>query len=121
MPYLDKTTKYLMEDGKRPTTSGELNYAITMLLQTYMKDAPKFNYETLNAAYGAVQLAAAEFKRRIIDPYEDQKIGKNGDVYEPALLAKAALNGNGDLPQVREVRRFDHPPVVAWASERKAI
>ena len=87
MPYLKRKDKDLVDAGATPSTSGELNYKITMTALDYLQHKP-LNYATLNEIYGAMQLAAAEFKRRLIDPYENRKIAENGDVYPPSLLAK---------------------------------
>lgn len=98
MPYVNKEAKERMAENllgaddhfyPDPKNIGELNFVITSIVTEYMERQPKFNYETLNGVYGAMQLAAAEFKRRLIDPYEDTKIAENGDVYPPSLLGKA--------------------------------
>lgn len=95
MPYIKRSDKNRLEDfdmiagSPNPKNVGELNYLITNTVLLYLHAQPKFNYETLNGIYGAMVLAAAEFKRRLIDPYEDGKIAENGDVYPPELLAKA--------------------------------
>jgi hypothetical protein len=41
------------------------------------------SYQTFNDISGAMTEALAEFRRRIIVPYEDRKIKENGDVYTP--------------------------------------
>lgn len=81
MPYIKQ------EDRGRATpvladirTAGELNFAISVLLQEYV-ERHGLCYETLNAAVGAISGAKAEFQRRVVGPYEDLKISENGDVY----------------------------------------
>lgn len=108
MPYIKKDDAYRVNQN-HPENVGELNYAITTEVIRYLKRQPKFNYETLNGIYGAMQLAAAEFKRRLIDPYEDGKIGENGDVYPPELLAKAHKGSRPDaVPYTeREIIGYD--------------
>lgn len=55
---------------------GALNYAVTKVLKNLYP--PKyFNY---NRAMGVLNCIQAEFYRRDIAPYEDQKIIENGDV-----------------------------------------
>ena len=88
MPYIKIEDKYKL-NRYIPSNVGELNYVITTTAISYLQAQPKFNYETLNGIYGAMQLAAAEFKRRLIDPYEDGKLNENGDVYPQELLIKA--------------------------------
>jgi hypothetical protein len=63
-----------------PTTAGELNYAISLLLQDYWQNHGQ-NYQAINDIMGALSGAGAEFYRRIAVPYENKKIFDNGDVY----------------------------------------
>lgn len=58
---------------------GELNYLITIMVQSYLGPCPK--YSDFNAAVGALESAKLELYRRMIAPYEDTKIKENGDVY----------------------------------------
>ena len=62
------------------TTAGDLNYMISLLAEAYI-EAKGLRYEHLNAVVGALDSAKAEFQRRVVAPYEDQKIADNGDVY----------------------------------------
>ena len=62
------------------TTAGDLNYMISLMAKAYI-DAKGLRYEHLNAVVGALDSAKAEFQRRVVAPYEDQKISENGDVY----------------------------------------
>lgn len=79
MPYIPK------EDRKRalnsPKTVGELNYAITMLVLTFMDANGGLSYTNVNNAVGALQCASLELYRRVAAPYEDGKVAANGDVY----------------------------------------
>lgn len=55
---------------------GAFNYAVTRALKQLYK--PKyFNY---NRAMGVLSCIQAEWYRRDIAPYEDEKIAENGDV-----------------------------------------
>jgi hypothetical protein len=66
-----------------PTLSeGELNYVITRIVMAWARKDK--NYARLNAAHGTFFSAAAEFYRREVAPYEDEKAKKNGDVYADA-------------------------------------
>lgn len=60
-----------------------MNYVITKLAIARIKDVG-LSYETLKSVHGDIELAAAEFKRRLLNPYEDGKIANrsNGDVYD---------------------------------------
>ena len=76
--------RYLDLDEVR--SPGELNFAITKLIQCYLdnKTGPniKLSYQLINDVLGATEGAKAEFYRRVAVKYEDQKIIENGDVYE---------------------------------------
>ena len=39
------------------------------------------SYATINDIIGALEGAKMEFYRRVVAPYEDEKIKENGDVY----------------------------------------
>ena len=66
-------------------TSGQLNYQITELVSAFLNDPePPFtrrSYAKYNEAIGALECAKLELYRRLIAPYENDKIEENGDVY----------------------------------------
>ena len=64
----------------KTSTAGDLNYMISLMAKAYI-NAKGLRYEHLNAVVGALDSCKAEFQRRVVAPYEDQKIGENGDVY----------------------------------------
>jgi hypothetical protein len=76
---------YITQEARRevanvgPTTAGELNYAISILLREYWKTHE--NYQGINDIMGALSGAQAEFYRRVAVPYENKKIFDNGDIY----------------------------------------
>jgi hypothetical protein len=90
MPYIKKEqrerilkefghgTKYIVIDAIN--LSGELNYAITVLLNRWL-ERNGVNYTELNMLMGVLECAKLELYRRIAAPYEDEKIQQNGDVY----------------------------------------
>lgn len=80
MPYIEQAARERLAITCSPRNEGELNYLITLLMQRYVAAGP-LSYATLAQAHGAAGLAAAEFYRRRIAPYEDRKIDQNGDVY----------------------------------------
>lgn len=58
---------------------GKLNYIIfSICYQIVMRRG--IRYFRLQDVYGTMTSCAAEFYRRVIGPYEDQAIEKNGDV-----------------------------------------
>ncbi len=63
--------------------AGDLNYAFTVLAIDYIKRLG-LNYQNINDIVGALDGAKAEFQRRLVSNYEDQKIEESGDIY-PSL------------------------------------
>lgn len=59
--------------------AGLLNYSCTQLA---MKVIPSRRYWTLALVVGVFVTLVAEFIRRIVNPYEDDAIAKNGDISE---------------------------------------
>lgn len=61
-------------------TSGDLNYAITRLILNYVEKSGEC-YAIYNSIIGALESVKAEFYRRKVAPYEEQKRKENGDVF----------------------------------------
>jgi hypothetical protein len=92
MPYLPTSRRKaelrglkLKDAGHHCETSGELNFCLTELLSGFAVGHGK-RYETLDQLGGASIYALFEFYRRVVAPYEDEKVEQNGDVYPAALL-----------------------------------
>jgi hypothetical protein len=86
MPYIVEHRKIDLDDGvRRPDSPGELNYVLTKVAMTYLKDQTLYKgdymYVDLNDIIGAFEAAKLEFYRRVVVPYEEQKRFDNGDVY----------------------------------------
>lgn len=93
MPYIDQKSRLKFREdtmlvtketaveflGKRINTAGELNYVVSMLCLEYLKTNGK-NYQHMNDIMGALQGVQSELYRRVIAPYEDEKINSNGDI-----------------------------------------
>ena len=88
MPYIEERRRDLIDEELVPasavlvyhgSTPGDLNYAVTLLVTDYLGFVP--NYERFNAAIGVLECAKLELYRRMIAPYEDEKMHQNGDVY----------------------------------------
>jgi hypothetical protein len=96
MPYLNGEEKALLapitdamfRHHKLVSTKGRINYLIHMLVMCRLFEVEKFSYSTVSEAIDAVVDAAAELRRRLLDPYEDGAIEKNGDVIHPLILKK---------------------------------
>ena len=59
---------------------GDLNYIISEIInQTIQRQG--LRYQNVNAVVGALECCKLEMYRRLIAPYEDEKIESNGDVY----------------------------------------
>ena len=82
MPYIKQNIRANLSPHSMsvPLNAGELNYQLTKLVNRYIS-AAGLSYGTLNNAVGALECAKLELYRRVILPYEDEKINENGDVY----------------------------------------
>jgi len=80
MPYIKQDCR-LDSVQRHPQNPGELNYAITMLVDRYFRHQGG-RYQQINDVVGALEGAKMEFYRRVVAPYEDQKCAENGDVYK---------------------------------------
>jgi len=87
MPYIKKEDRKLFEQVLFPfkvnaklnkLTAGELNYLITAIIERQLDNA---NYARYNELIGMLECCKLEFYRRMIAPYEDEKIKENTDVY----------------------------------------
>lgn len=81
MPYIDPKRREIIDRGGKPASIGELTYVFTKTAEEYRKThGDRFN--TFAMIMGAFLCAILEFYRRVIAPYEDNKIEENGDVYK---------------------------------------
>jgi hypothetical protein len=81
MPYITQEARSLLDKGGKPSTAGELNYAITRLVDDYLIFKGGIRYSHLNEVIGALECLKLELYRRVAAPYEDQKMNEGGDVY----------------------------------------
>ncbi len=63
--------------GKR---EGYANYVMTRIVSEGLKPKGGWRYFALNRAMGVFTAAAHEFYRRLVVPYEEKAIRKNGDI-----------------------------------------
>jgi hypothetical protein len=82
MPYIKQERREAILNGEKPQDAGELNFAISVLVDNYLKDKGGIRYAHLNDVIGAMDCAKLELYRRVAAPYEDEKIEENGDVYK---------------------------------------
>jgi len=59
--------------------TGMMNYAVSRLA---VKLLPARNYNSMSRMHGVLADVPMEWYRRMMAPYEDEKIAQNGDVYE---------------------------------------
>ena len=82
-PFIDSLAAMVRREaeafGYDGAYAGLLNYCVTRLAANV---TPARRYWALQLTKGTLDGCADEFKRRIIDPYEDEQIETNGDVYE---------------------------------------
>ncbi len=85
MPYITQENRAEFEHIEEmiqdfpPTCAGDIQYMVAILIREYMRNNP-YRYQTMNDVMGALNGANLEFYRRYVGPYEDECIGKNGDV-----------------------------------------
>ncbi len=89
MPYLSQKEKDSI-DKEGPTTPGQLNFLFTKIIQFYLA-RKGVSYSSFNDILGAFEGAKLEFYRRVVSPYEDNKITENGDVYSVTFVKKEEL------------------------------
>jgi hypothetical protein len=82
MPYIKKERRDAILSGCEPQDAGELNFAITTMVDKYLQNKGGLRYAHLNEAVGALECAKLELYRRVAVPYEDEKIKEFGDVYK---------------------------------------
>ncbi len=89
MPYITKPRRELLDPtvadlAKRleglASQKGDLNYVVTRLIAYRLKVLGK-SYDTLSDVTGILNDIKTEFERRVVAPYEDEAIERNGDVY----------------------------------------
>ena len=89
MPYIDlerrkhiKIDIDMTVDGK-PLTPGDLNYIFTKIITNYLRmkrHLGKVGYAEMSVIRGVLADVSEEFYRRVMAPYEDQKMAATGDV-----------------------------------------
>ncbi len=81
MPYVNQSLRPALDSGRiEPRTTGELNYVLTQVILKYLENQGR-RYATMNDIIGALGACGLEFNRRVVAPYEIEKIAENGDVY----------------------------------------
>jgi hypothetical protein len=71
---------YLCDNG------GDMNFAFCTIVDEFIRQKG-LRYQNISDIIGALDGAKAEFQRRIVGPYEDQKLAENGEVFHFAAGA----------------------------------
>ena len=88
MPYIDpQNREILLAQTREPVNAGELNFLFTDLINRYLQNNGIL-YQSFNDVLGALEGAKLELYRRLIGPYENQKIEANGDAYLSSHVRK---------------------------------
>ncbi len=102
--------------GLPPATVGELNFVLTAHILDYLETEGR-SYQTFNDITGALGEVAAEFRRRVIVPYEEAKIKENGDVY-PLDLGRPSPKSHMFYCNRAGENHLDlcteNPPISCW-------
>lgn len=77
---LDKVVKVAKDMGLNDLAPGEFNYLITELLIEVVGTP---SYTRMSQYMNVLTDAREEYRRRVMNPYEDQKIFENGDCKYP--------------------------------------
>jgi hypothetical protein len=94
MPYIkqDDRSKFnaaATEIAGKAECAGDLNYAITVILHSYLK-RKVVKYANVNELIGMMECCKLELYRKVAAPYEDLKANQNGDV---EVLTQADITG----------------------------
>ena len=90
MPYIEQKERKKIDSTIKPLADklyelknikGNLNYTITMLIKDHINCVGK-NYDSLSDITGVLNDVKTEFERKVVTPYEDNKIQCNGDIYD---------------------------------------
>ncbi len=80
MPYIPEDLREQFAIDAIASNPGQLNYLFTRASTLYLSQRGR-SYQTLNDCIGALECCKAEFYRRVVVPYEEQKKEVNGDVF----------------------------------------
>jgi hypothetical protein len=93
MPYTkqvdrNKVDLLINEMSKQIIAKGDLNYAICELTAQLILKSGGLSYTSVSNWIDGVHGAERELTRRLLNPYEDEKIAENGDVKTFEILLR---------------------------------
>ena len=80
MPYVTPNVRKLLDGGCAPADVGQLTYVLYKACLRYIDNPRGYRYQDLAEVLGSLEATQQEFYRRIVVPYEEQKIKDNGDI-----------------------------------------
>lgn len=80
MPYIPVKRRLALGECDECQSPGELNYVLTQEILDYLDVG--YTYADLNEVIGVLECVKLELYARLVRPYEDKAIKRNGDVYE---------------------------------------
>lgn len=84
MPYIKPDNRHVFEShiqnlATDAENAGDLNYIITKMIHLYLQKKG-LRYANCNEVMGALECCKLELYRKLIGPYEDEKVVENGGV-----------------------------------------
>lgn len=88
MPYVDPAIREAIDAGAPPLNVGELTYKISAVIEQYRQEhlVDRDRFQTLAECEEACHAAAAEFRRVVIDPFEQVKLEQTSPVHAAPIL-----------------------------------
>ena len=77
MPYITPEHRTELEIRK-PLRAGELTYELYKMCKEYLGE--RFRYDDIAIVLGCMESAKLELYRRVVAPFEDEKLEQNRDV-----------------------------------------
>ena len=91
MPYISQKRRQLFDTPvtglinhlrRNGAVKGDINYVLCRLILGALRPETGWTYASLSNALSVTDDVNKELRRRLLDPYEDDAIDKNGDVPE---------------------------------------
>lgn len=90
MPYIDPERMRAIVSGDPPRNVGELTFAFVSLIAAYLDEKydseDGIHYADLAEVTAALEEAKADFRQRVVEPYERSKRNNHGDVYGRGVI-----------------------------------
>ena len=77
-PAIQKLVQVITNNNSTKLKPGDLNYVISRIMWEAFQKNPSYTFG--NELMGVVECVKQEFYRRMLAPYEDEKIKENGDL-----------------------------------------